>query len=93
MHKTFKNEIIKMISGKKFYLLCALLILCVIIEGAAVGPRINANNFAMATLDGIVMRPIVPMFMVLVIAEVLTEDYSLGTMKFSLMTTIKKVIL
>ncbi|MBZ9606663.1 ABC transporter permease [Clostridium estertheticum] len=90
MLKVFKNEIIKMVSGKKFYLLCALLIFSIILMGAAKGPRINANNFVIATLDGMVMKPIVPMFMVLVIAEVLTEDYSLGTMKFSLMTTIKK---
>ncbi|APC39152.1 ABC transporter permease [Clostridium estertheticum] len=89
MLKIFKNEIIKMLSSKKFYLLCAILIFSIILMGT-IGHRINANNFALATLDGIVMKPIVPIFMVLVIAEVLTEDYSLGTMKFSLMTTIKK---
>ncbi|GCD12818.1 ABC transporter permease [Clostridium tagluense] len=90
MLKIFKNEIIKMVSSKKFYLLCALLIFSIILMGTVVGPRINANNFMIATLDGMVMKPIVPIFMVLVIVEVLTEDYSLGTMKFSLMTTIKK---
>ncbi|MGH4123194.1 MAG: ABC transporter permease [Clostridium sp.] len=89
MLKIFKNEIIKMVSSKKFYLLCAILIFSIILMGA-VGSRINANNFVVATLDGMVMKPIVPIFMVLVIVEVLTEDYSLGTMKFSLMTTIKK---
>ncbi|MBW9172094.1 ABC transporter permease [Clostridium estertheticum] len=89
MLKIFKNEIIKMVSSKKFYLLCAILIFSIILMGT-VGHRINANNFVLATLDGMVMKPIVPIFMVLVIVEVLTDDYSLGTMKFSLMTTIKK---
>ncbi|MBX4270431.1 ABC transporter permease [Clostridium estertheticum] len=90
MLKIFKNEIIKMVSSKKFYLLCAILIFSIILMGTVKNPRINANNFMLATLDGMVMKPIVPIFMVLVIVEVLTDDYSLGTMKFSLMTTIKK---
>ncbi|EPY2271705.1 ABC transporter permease [Clostridium sporogenes] len=94
MFKVLKNEIIKMFSGKKFYVLSMTLIISIVIM-AVLGkghPQdgINANNFVIETLFGMLMKPMVPMFMVLVIAETLTEDYIHGTMKFSLMTPIKK---
>ncbi|EPY6472726.1 ABC transporter permease [Clostridium sporogenes] len=94
MFKVLKNEIIKMFSGKKFYVLSMTLIISIVIM-AVLGkghPQdgINANNFVIETLFGMLMKPMVPMFMVLVIAEALTEDYIHGTMKFSLMIPIKK---
>ncbi|MDF2504296.1 ABC transporter permease [Clostridium sp.] len=92
MLKVLKNEIIKMFSGKKFYILSAILITSIVIM-AIIGTSditINAKNFLVQTLSGMVMKPIVPIFMVLVIAEILTEDYTHGTMKFSLITPIKK---
>ncbi|KEJ00585.1 ABC transporter permease [Clostridium botulinum] len=94
MFKVLKNEIIKMFSGKKFYVLLVTLIITIVIM-AVLGKSnpqdgINANNFVIKTLSGTLMKPIVPMFMVLVIAEALTEDYIHGTMKFSLMTPIKR---
>ncbi|AJA47171.1 hypothetical protein CPAST_c10710 [Clostridium pasteurianum DSM 525 = ATCC 6013] len=70
----------------------AILIVSIVIM-ATIGANdssINAKNFLVQTLSGMVMKPIVPIFMVLVIAETLTEDYTHGTMKFALMTPIKK---
>lgn len=94
MLKVLKNEIIKMYSGKKFYVLSAVLIVCIAIMAVLgkgdVSSEITANNFLVRTLFGMVMKPVIPMFMVLVIAEALTEDYTHGTMKFSLMTPITK---
>ncbi|MBU5298953.1 ABC transporter permease [Clostridium sporogenes] len=94
MFKVLKNEIIKMFSGKKFYILSGILIISIVIM-AVLGKShpqdgMNANNFVIETLFGMLMKPMVPIFMVLVIAETLTEDYIHGTMKFSLMTPIKK---
>ncbi|MFD3156908.1 ABC transporter permease [Haloimpatiens sp. FM7330] len=94
MLKVLKNEIIKMFNGKKFYVLSTVVIMSIVIM-AVMGisdakSEITAENFLVRTLFGMLMKPIVPMFMVLVISETLTEDYTHGTMKFSLMTPIKK---
>ncbi|EJO5348756.1 ABC transporter permease [Clostridium botulinum] len=94
MLKVLKNEIIKMFSSKKFYVLSMTLIISIVIM-AVLGkghPQdgINANNFVIKTLSGTLIKPIIPMFIVLVIAETLTDDYIHGTMKFSLMTPIKR---
>lgn len=94
MFKVLKNEIIKMYSGKKFYVLSAVLIASIVTMAVLgkgdVSSEITANNFVTRTLFGMIMKPVLPMFMVLVIAEALTEDYTHGTMKFSLMTPVTK---
>ncbi|WP_410506311.1 ABC transporter permease [Haloimpatiens sp. FM7315] len=94
MLKVLKNEIIKMFSSKKFYILCFVIILSILII-AFTGKNdaksvINAENFLTETLFGMLMRPMIPMLMVVIIAETLTQDYAEGTMKFSLMAPIKK---
>lgn len=94
MLKVLKNEFIKMFNGKKFYILALLVIISIVIETimgkSDVQSHMNAQNFFTSALFGMAMKPFVPMFMVLVIAEAFTEDYSQGTMKFSLMTGIKR---
>ncbi len=94
MLKVIKNEFIKMFNGKKFYILAILVIVSIaigIVMGKSdVQSHMNAGNFLTSVLLGMVMRPIVPMFMVLVIAETFTEDYSRGTMKFTLMAGVKR---
>lgn len=94
MLKVFKNEVIKMINGKKFYILLATIIASIILM-AALGSsnaefRITSLNFVEVTLNGIIMKPLIPIFIILIIAETITEDYTNGTMKFSIMTPIKK---
>ncbi len=94
MLKVLKNEFMKMVNGKRIYILALLVIISIAIDivmgKVDVQSHVNAQNFLTSALFGMVMRPIVPMFMVLVIAETFTEDYSHGTMKFTLMTGIKR---
>jgi len=94
MLKVLKNEFIKMVNGKKFYILALLVIFSIaidiVIAKSDVQTHMNAQNFLTSALFGMAMKPFVPMFMVLVIAETFTEDYSHGTMKFSLMTGVKR---
>lgn len=95
MLKVLKNEFIKMFSGKKFYILSSTLIVSIILmvvmgKTSSNASKLIAQNFVSETLDGMIMKPIVPIFLVLIIAEVLTEDYTSGTMKFSLISPVKK---
>jgi|GEM_PF-1368585 len=96
MLKVFKNEMIKMISGKKLYIFSVILIasiiimalLCKSIPSVKIGPQ---NFVAQMIMNGMIMEPLIPIFMILVAAEIITEDYSSGTMKFTLMTPIRKI--
>lgn len=90
MFKVIKNEFIKMFSSKKFYVLAAILIGSIILMALTRDRNIDAQNFVFETFAGNIIKPILPAFMIIVIAEVITEDYIHGTMKFSLMTPIKK---
>ncbi len=97
MLRVLKNEIIKMFSGKKFYVLSMTLIISIIVMAflGKIHPNrgMNTSNFVFYTLLGTLLKPLIPMFMVLVITDTFTEDYIQGTMKFSLMAPIKKLIL
>lgn len=90
MFKVLKNEIIKMFSQKKFYVMAAILIGSIIIMALTKDSKINAKNFVFETFTGTIIKPILPAFMIILIAEIITEDYVHGTMKFSLMTPIKR---
>lgn len=90
MFKVLKNEIIKMLTGKKFYVMSAILIGSIVLMTLIKDSNINAQNFVFETFAGTVIKPILPAFMIIVIAEVITEDYIHGTMKFSLMTPLKR---
>lgn len=95
MLKVLKNEIIKTLSGKKIYILISIIIVSIILM-VVMGKtnadfQMTANNFVSRTLEGMIMKPLIPIFMILIVAEVFTEDYVNGTMKFSLMTPIKKI--
>jgi ABC-2 type transport system permease protein len=94
MLKVLKNEFIKMLNGRTFYILAVLVIFSIVIEmimmKSSTQSQMNAQNFFEQALFGMAMKPIVPMFMALVVAETFTEDYSHGTMKFSLMTGVKR---
>ncbi|KOM98268.1 membrane protein [Clostridium botulinum] len=95
MLRVLKNEIIKMFSGKKFYVLSMTLIISIIVMAflGKIHPNrgMNTSNFVFYTLLGTLLKPLIPMFMVLVITDTFTEDYIQGTMKFSLMAPIKKI--
>lgn len=96
MLKVFKNEMIKMISGKKLYIFSVILILSIIvmailsksIPSVKIGPQ---NFVAQMIMNGMIMEPLIPIFMILVAAEIITEDYSSGTLKFTLMSPISKI--
>lgn len=96
MLKVFKNEMIKMISGKKLYIFSVILIVSIIIMAflskSIPSVKIGPQNFvAQMIMNGMIMEPLIPIFMILVAAEIITEDYSSGTMKFTLMTPIRKI--
>lgn len=90
MFKILKNEFIKMVSGRKFYVLSAISIGSIILMELIKDNNINAQNFVFETFAGTIMKPILPSFMIIIIAEVITEDYVHGTLKFSLMTPVKR---
>ncbi|PJI07620.1 MULTISPECIES: ABC transporter permease [Clostridium] len=94
MFKVLKNEIVKTLGGKKVYILTGAIIVSIILM-AVMGKtnmdfKMTAHNFVIETLGGMIMKPLIPIFMVLVVSEAFTEDYANGTMKFSLMTPIKR---
>ncbi|MGH4124045.1 MAG: ABC transporter permease [Clostridium sp.] len=93
-----KNEIIKIISANKFYIIL-LSILSSVILMAIVRISFKAENssvslsvqtFLKSSLNGILIKPLLPIFMIIIVAEIFSEDYAQGTMKFSLLTPIKK---
>lgn len=94
MLKVLKNEFIKMINGKKLWIFIGVNFISIILMAymAFKEPyaHIGTQNFLEVCLWGIVMRPIIPIFIILAVAETITEDYSKGTMKFSIITAIKK---
>lgn len=90
MNKVIKNEFIKMLKEKKFYVLVAVLIGSIVLMAITKDSSINAQNFVFETLAGMVIKPILLAFMIIVIAGVITEDYANGTMKFSLITPVKR---
>lgn len=89
MSTILKNEFIKMLHSRKFYILSAILIACIALEYTMVH-GLNAHNCVLDALGGMVMKPILPAFMVIVISDIITEDYTHGTMKFSLIAPIKR---
>lgn len=94
MLKVLKNELIKMVNGKKLWIFIGVNFVSIMLMAymAVKEPyaHIGTQNFLEVCLWGIVMRPIIPIFIILAVAEIITEDYSKGTMKFSLLATIKK---
>ncbi|QAT39623.1 ABC transporter permease [Clostridium sp. JN-9] len=90
MLKVLKNEFIKMFKEKKFYIIAAILIGSIILMAFMKDPGIDAQNFVFETFAGMVIKPMLPAFMIIVISGVITEDYVHGTMKFSLITPIKR---
>lgn len=94
MLKVLKNELIKMINGKKLWIFIGVNFVSIMLIAymAIKEPyaHISSQNFLEVCLWGIVMRPIIPIFIILAVAEIITEDYSKGTMKFSFITTIEK---
>lgn len=96
MLKVFKNEMVKMISGKKLYIFSAILILSIIVMAflskSVPAIKIGPQNFvAQMIMNGMIMEPLIPIFIILIASEIITEDYSSGTMKFTLMTPIRKI--
>lgn len=90
MFKVLKNELIKMVNSRKFYVLSSILIGSIILMALMKDNNINAQNFVFETFAGNIMKPILPSFMIIIIAEAITEDYVHGTLKFSLMTPVKR---
>lgn len=94
MLKVLKNELIKMVNGKKLWIFIGVNFVSIMLMAYMAFKEsykhIGTQNFLEACLWGIVMRPIIPIFIILAVAEIVTEDYSKGTMKFSFITTIKK---
>lgn len=95
MFKVLKNEFIKMISGKKFYVLNLLIILAMVTDVVLMktkGQELKINEYSIfaQSIFGQAMRPVLPILMVVVIAEIFTDEYTNGTMKFMLMTGISR---
>lgn len=79
-----------MVNSKKFYILSAVLIVSIILMALIRDSNINAQNFVFETFTGDIMKPILPSFMIIIISEVITEDYTHGTLRFSLITPVKR---
>jgi ABC-2 type transport system permease protein len=93
-----KNEFIKTISGKKFYIfLLSIVSSLVLMAIATISFKAKDSSIALSVqpflkdaLNGILVKPLLPIFMIIIAAETFSEDYTEGTMKFSLLTPIKK---
>lgn len=95
MIRVLKNEFIKMLSGKKFYALNILIIIAMVSDVLLMKKeeymlKINIYNIFTQSIFGQAMRPLLPILMVVVVAEIFTEDYVGGTMKFTIISGVKR---
>lgn len=95
MLKVIKNEFFKMFNGRKIYILNMLVILCMVIneilsKKAAIQTHNSTQIIFSSSIFNVAMKPLLPVVMVIIVAEIFTEDYIEGTMKFTLMTGIKR---
>lgn len=98
MLRLLKNEFIKMGNDKKFYIylvttalsIIAMAFIVISISKTRTMFDMNVHTFVKEILGGTVLSPLIPIFIILTVSDVITKDYSNGTMKFSLLTPIKK---
>ena len=87
MSGLLKNEILKLINNKKLYALLVLILainLFPILITASVGMRTTNGQGFPLTMYGLLATFIMPVFLMILIAEMITDELSCGTMALSM---------
>lgn len=95
MNKLLKNELIKIFSQKKIYVFFAILAIMIIIEGLSSHfdegsvQQISVNVYVLNTLANN-MQIILPLFLSILIGDIIINEYISGTIKLPLIHSVSR---
>lgn len=96
MLNIIKNELFKILASRKLYIF--IIIVTLITGGASIlfksnkvplGFEISAHNFPVMALV-LIVTPFIPLFLIVLVAAMFTEEYTNGTLKLSLLRPISR---